>query len=229
MDVRKVSTFEELKRFDNSYRPTREIPNKFINDDHARIADMPTHGVKISHLIEGSQRIEDALKLYEMAYFAKADILELGCENGLSTYFMSSANHASGLKKTIYTVDISEEKVIKTLENLARFKWETNVIAKRSGATEYCEEMIQRGKKFDLIFVDHSHTYKDVLGVSKLFHLLCLNEGFVLYHDFYDSRNFDPSDKDYGVFQAVIEGLNPSQFTFLGIFGCIGMFQFNPQ
>ena len=41
--------------------------------------------------IEGWLWREDALKLYEMAYFARGNILELGCYHGLSTALLALA------------------------------------------------------------------------------------------------------------------------------------------
>jgi hypothetical protein len=52
------------------YQPTVAGFRQFINDHHRHYQECPTNGVLIDIGIQGQLRPEDALKLYEMAYFA---------------------------------------------------------------------------------------------------------------------------------------------------------------
>ena len=82
-------TYVELDRVGIAippYRPTVDLENGFIDSSHRQFATCP---VKDNILIQmknrrwfgttipGWLRREDALKLYEMSYFAAGDILEL--------------------------------------------------------------------------------------------------------------------------------------------------------
>jgi hypothetical protein len=76
------------------YRPTFDFPGDFVDEAQRRLALLPLKdGVLIQlensrwlgQTIRGWLRREDALKLYEIAYFASGDILELGSFHGLST------------------------------------------------------------------------------------------------------------------------------------------------
>jgi hypothetical protein len=49
--------------------------------------------------------------------------------------------------------------------------------------------------------------------------------GLCLFHDFNDTKNNDPENKDYGVSQAVFEGLPMDRFEFHGIFGCTALYR----
>lgn len=88
------------------YQPTYRFEGEFIDKDHAFYATCPMKEHLIDVGIEGWLRQEDALKLYEMAYFAQGPILELGSYHGLSTSILSLANYNSGLTKEIFSVEL---------------------------------------------------------------------------------------------------------------------------
>lgn len=217
--------FDELKSGTpyRPYKPTYAFQD-YINENHAYYETLPVEGHEIQAEIEGSLRKEDALKLYEMAYFAEGDILELGTDLGLSSYIMSVANHDSGLKKDITTIDINGSDVERAQENLVRTGYEKRVSVLRADAVTFLDELIEKKKTFSFIFVDHSHEYDYVIDAAKKMKLLVKGGGFCLYHDFNDRRNAVEENASYGVYQAVLEGTG-KEFQFYGVYGCTGLFK----
>ncbi len=80
-------SLEELGTTIPGYRPTFDFPGEFINRSHQFFSSCPVKDGILIQLkdrrwfgrpIEGWLTREDALKLYEIAYFATGDILELG-------------------------------------------------------------------------------------------------------------------------------------------------------
>lgn len=48
--------------------------------------------------------------------------------------------------------------------------------------------------------------------------------GFCLFHDYNDAKN-NQAEHDYGVYQAVMDGLDLARFEFYGIYGCTGLYR----
>jgi hypothetical protein len=81
---------EELGKRTPEYGPTYPISG-YIDAFHESLAHCKLNGKNIDLRIDGWLLREDALKLYEMAYFCQEAILELGTYHGLSTYIMAQA------------------------------------------------------------------------------------------------------------------------------------------
>jgi predicted O-methyltransferase YrrM len=82
-----------------------------------------------------------------------------------------------------------------------------------------------RGARFGMVFVDHSHAYGPVYQVCRELGRIVDAGGFCLFHDFNDPRNYDLADVDHGVYQAVVDGLAPADFTFYGLTGCLALYR----
>ena len=227
-------TLDELGARYPEYRPTFEFDRSYINASHATYSSCPVRdGILIQiknrpwfgSVIEGWLRREDALKLYELAYFVKNDILELGSYHGLSTSILSQANQQSPYHKQIYSVDLNPDYVRQTERNLRSRGLHKYITAICSDATAAIKTFIGEGKKFEFVFVDHSHAYEPVSEVCRVLGEVILAGGFCLFHDFNDPRNRESSEGDYGVYQAVMDNLPSDQFEFYGIYGCSGLFK----
>lgn len=216
------------------YRPTYPQAGPFLNSRHAALASCPVRdGVLIEmrtrrffgRRIEGWLRREDALKLYELAFCAEGEILELGSYHGLSTSILSQANHDSGLRKRLVTVDLDAANVRTTNRTLrARGLLRGAELICGEGAATV-RALAEAGRRFAFVFIDHAHAYAPVLGVCRELHRAVTPGGFCLFHDFNDVRNRDGADPDYGVYQAVLAGLDPDAFQFWGIYGCAGLYR----
>jgi hypothetical protein len=225
---------EALGTVVRSYQATFEFSGDSINENHAYLATCPIIGKWLIELrtnrtsgsvINGWLRREDALKIYEMAYFVSGDILELGTYHGLSTFILSQANADSPHKKHIYSVELDREAVAVAQQNLELAGLQNDVTLLVTDAQTAIREFAGQGKKFEFVFVDHSHSYDAVFNVCKDLDKIMLPEGFCLFHDFSDDRN-RLDDDDYGVYQGVMEGLNRREFQFYGIYGCAALYRF---
>jgi SAM-dependent methyltransferase len=216
------------------YRPTFDFPGDFVDEAQRRLALLPLKdGVLIQlensrwlgQTIRGWLRREDALKLYEIAYFASGDILELGSFHGLSTSILSSASRNSFRPKRIESVDLSPRSVFMTEWNLRRQGLKRGVRTFAGDALVEVKRRADRGARFGMVFVDHSHAYGPVYQVCRELGRIVDAGGFCLFHDFNDPRNYDLADVDHGVYQAVVDGLAPADFTFYGLYGCLALYR----
>jgi SAM-dependent methyltransferase len=162
---------------------------------------------------------EDALKLYEIAYMVSGDILELGSGFGLSTFVLSQANHDSPYEKRIFSVDIEPYCVNQTNLNLRSMGLERDVMTICDNALSSLKKFSSEEKKFDFVFIDHSHTYESVYGICRELKHIVAEGAFCLFHDFNDARNSDIDDCEYDVYKGVMDGLNKDDFDFYGIYG----------
>lgn len=217
------------------YRPTFDWGKDYIDRAHKFYLICPVQdGVLIQvrngrwwggTKIEGWLRRDDALKLYEMAYFARGDILELGSYHGLSTTILSEANRHSPYRKHIYSVDLSPECIKQTEHNLRVKGLSQGVTTLCAEATGVMKSLGSAGKKFAFVFIDHSHAYDPVYGVCCELDKVMLKGGFCLFHDFNDPRNREAHNQEYGVYQAVMAGLDATVFEFYGIYGCTALYR----
>jgi hypothetical protein len=226
---------EELGARIPPYHATFDFPGEFINESHKVFSTCPIRdGILIEikdrplvgSVIEGWLRREDSLKLYEIGYFVSGDILELGSYHGLSTSILSQANHDSPHKKSIYSVDLDPANIAMTNQHLSAMGLAGNVTTLCGDASSIVRGFAVTAAKFELVFVDHSHAYEPVFSVCRELGKIMVDGGFCLFHDFNDPRNRDAEDSNYGVYQAVIDGLDPNEFQFYGIYGCAALYRF---
>jgi len=212
------------RRFSRPFRKTYDYPGTFIDDAHRRLGE-GARDQMIDRGIDGWLLPDDALKLYELAYFGNGDILELGTFHGLSTSILVDAVAAAGRRNAIVTVDLSPELTAKARSNVARFPGSDRVEFLSMDATAAVERAHSQGRTFAFVFVDHSHRYEHVVPACRLLWSVVEPGGFVLFHDFNDPRNDDPKNDEYGVYQAVSESLSRKLFEFWGVYGCAGLFR----
>jgi hypothetical protein len=194
---------------------------RFINSDHARLSSAPRNGAIIDLDIPGWLRPQDALKLYEMAYFSKGDVLELGSYHGLSTSIMASALRHSGNGRCLTSLELDPAAASEAQRHV--LPWSDIVQITVGDARESCRHLIEQDRKFNFAFVDHSHTYDLVHAACIDLKSLMVPEGFALFHDYNDERN--GVDPDYGVWHAVRDAFADGSFEFYGIYGCTGLWR----
>lgn len=216
------------------YAPTYDFPPPFIDGAHREIAGYPLLDdaliqVKnrrwLGRVIPGWLRRDDALKLYELAYFARGDVLELGTYHGLSAAILARAARNSPIPKRVETIDLNPARTKAASRNLRSLGLLAQVTARSAEAVLAVREHAANRRQFAFVFVDHSHAYAPVYEVCRALDLIVAPGGFCLFHDFNDSRNRDPKNEDYSVFQAVGDGLDKRRFEFYGIYGCSGLYR----
>jgi SAM-dependent methyltransferase len=231
---------ESFQRLDEAgttippYRPTYDFPGPYLDSVHESLGTGPlrdgflvdrrTGGV-LGWPIRGWLRREDALKLYEIAYFAAGDILELGSFHGLSTSLLALARRAGPGFGRIDSVDLARNSVAMTRLNLLRQGLLHRVRVHRGDALAFVRARRAEGRRYAMAFVDHSHAYGPVYEVCRELSAVVSPGGFCLFHDFNDPRNYDPEDADHGVHQAVTGGLDPAAFEFYGLYGVVALYR----
>ncbi len=226
-------TLEELGSQFPQYQPTFELDEDFIKSRDTFFSNAKLNGGLIQirtrkwfgSIIDGRLRLDDALKLYEMAYYTTDNILELGSYHGLSTTIMAQAVSRSTRKKTIYTVDLQRQCIKATNKNLRSAGLINYVNTICGDATAIVKQFAGRNQKFQFVFIDHSHAYDPVYTVCRELQNIMVPGAFCLFHDFNDARNRESSHSGYGVYQAVQQGLDPKIFDFYGIYGCAALYR----
>jgi len=200
--------------------------SEFINEHHRFFAFCPIkEEILIDLGIPGWLRKEDALKLYEMAYFTGGHILELGTYQGLSTVILAQAVKDAGGGRLITSVDLDSTATAEAKGYLQQRELNTHVRLVCAAATQFCRELIGNEQTFGFVFIDHSHAYHHVAEICQLLPALLSQGGFCLFHDFNDARNSDVNDLAYGVSRAVYDTLNMKVFDFYGIYGCTALYR----
>jgi predicted O-methyltransferase YrrM len=203
---------------------------RFIDPFHRSLSQAPKNGINIDLGIEGWLRVADALKLYELAYFCPSDVLEFGTNRGLSTFVMAAALGTAEPQRRLVTVERNERYVEMARENLASRGLGATIEFLAADADDVGRAMITFGRRFGLCFVDHSHAYEAVASTCGQLPDLLEAGGFVVFHDFNDSRNsrrhdIGDSPNEYGVYAAVEDHLDRRHFSFFGVYGCCGVFR----
>jgi predicted O-methyltransferase YrrM len=212
------------------YDKTHYFEGEFINDSHRRIGIAPLGRMGIPICIDlgidGYLQREEALKLYELAYFNKGDALELGTHKGLSASLIASGlrDGAGGRLETI-DVDAQANKVAR--KNVSNRPGGGAVTFTLMDATKRLDEIRAEGRKVGFMFIDHWHGYKETFEAAERAKDILSPEGYILFHDFLDPGNTQ-ADHPYGVYQAVLDSFgDDGRMEFRGLFGSTALFQMN--
>lgn len=218
-------TLENLGKIWHPFIPTFSYPGTYLNRHHRVFAECPLHEGLIDIGIKGYLLPDDALKLYELAYCVRGDVLEFGCYHGLSTYILAMAISDSGARKKLLSNDVQPKAVTIASALLQRNQYDGFSDIQCCDTVSLCRKLVDEGRLFDLVFIDHSHTYEDVTSVCKVLDDLVSPGGMCLFHDYNNEWNADPSNHNYGVWQAVQDHLSTELFEFYGSYGCSGLFR----
>jgi hypothetical protein len=166
-------TAEEIGTTFPPYRPSHAFPGEYIDEFHSVIGSS-AQGPALINLdqmlgfaLDGWLRRADALKLYELAYFANGDVLELGSYHGLSTCILAKALRSSGRGRRILSVDLSLANSKKTTESLEAAGLQELAMTLCCDAATALKELGQKRQRFALVFIDHSHSYRPVYEVCR--------------------------------------------------------------
>jgi hypothetical protein len=221
-------SIEQIGHVIPPYKKTHDFESSFINKNHFSYSQIELNSdkttIKDPSGISGFLRREDALKIYELSYFSKGDIINFGTLFGLSAAIMSEAVYDSNKNNKILSVDKWGGVSKKAKYNLRAIYGNQNVDFVVKDGMEFLDNIIREKRKFGFIFVDHSHQYEDVFPLCKKINDVMSKDSFCLFHDYNDRRNFDDEEK-YGVHKAIEDGLSKNMFDFYGIFGACGLFK----
>jgi hypothetical protein len=91
-------------------------------------------------------------------------------------------------------------------------------------AVTFCQSAAREGRVFDLVFVDHDHSYESVLGVCRELAQLTAGGGYCLIHDWLDPRNFGEG-ATYGVVRGTRDGLDQRLMQPCGVYGAAALYR----
>jgi predicted O-methyltransferase YrrM len=205
-----------------AYRRTFDFPGEFIDAEHQAIASLPAPDGLIRITIPGFLRPADALTLYELAYFAPGEILELGSAWGLSTSILCRAAASAGRGRKIWSIEKIPEFQRATRQTVDSLGLDGHYRSIPEDADQAFRQLLSHRNRFGLIFVDHDHRYPAMRRICAALGRLLVPGGFALFHDFNDKRNISGPD-DYGIYRAVCEVLDEGEMSFLGVIGCCGL------
>jgi len=206
---------------DREYKPSYDWGSARLGDRHDRIADAVWH-------IPGWLAPEDALKLYELAYFASGPILEIGMYCGRSTTIMATAVADSGRDIPIISIDIDPLALAMTMRSLQAHGVERNVIL----ACSCLDDFVRAVPVFEpsLIFLDANHALEavsaDLTAMRK-----CATPGtLLLFHDYLpmslpETEGFPVSPGPIEVMEAIDDSWVAVGADFAGTFGASGLYQ----
>jgi predicted O-methyltransferase YrrM len=219
--------FDELDHIEAAYKPHYATPSEGISDCFRYIEAAPGGMLGLPFLIdlgiEGFLHKAEALTLYEMGYYSRGDILELGTHKGLSTSILAHAMHDRG-SGSLVTVDIEPATNAIAKSNLARLPGVERIDFRLNDAKAAMDKLKAADRTFGFIFVDHWHGYEATCDAATRVPGLLSAGGYVMFHDFFDASNRDP-DHVYGVYQAVIDIFGDDQrFIFAGAAGGAALF-----
>jgi len=174
--------------------------------------------------IDGYLNHHDALKIYELAFGAPGDVLELGTFRGLSTSIIARAleDRRGG---SLETVDMDGAGQAIARGNLDGRPGADRITFTVKDAAARLDELIQEGRRFGYVFVDHWHGYQATVDACKRLADVMVIGGYVQFHDFLTAQNFIATDIT-GVYVGVLDTLcRDDRFEFAGLAGCCGIFR----
>jgi cephalosporin hydroxylase len=202
--------------------PTFRFPGQFINNTHQAIARLPVDGGLIRDSIPGFLRPADALALYEHAYFATGDVLELGSAWGLSTRILCRAVQDSGRNSRVTSIEILpefQEATARAISNAGLTEFYESI---PGDAASQCDTLVAQSCRFAFAFIDHDHSHQATRRICTQLPALLQPGGYALFHDFNDARN-QAEPELYGVYRGVEELLQSPDFSFERTIGCCAL------
>jgi len=208
-----------------AYTPIYQRSTQWVDAEHEAIANLPVEGALIRGDVPGFLRPADALLLYEVAFYAPGNIMELGSAWGLSTSILCRAIRGSGRVARVTSIEIDPLFQKASLANIRNGRLEQFFEILAGSATERLPDLVSERKQFGMAFVDHDHSLAATREACTALEHLLMPGGFAVFHDFNDARNVD-EPAVYGVFKGVCEWLaHSTNFAYVGTIGCCGLVQ----
>jgi len=203
------------KTTDRGYEPTYEFPGDRINDQHVRASEVVAD-------VAGWLRPEDALKLYELAYFAHGPIVEIGSYRGKSTTILAMAARDAGHASPIVSIDVDPEAGPAVYAAARARGVQDRLVLVRSSAHGFFAANPSCSPA--LVFLDGDHTREGVTRDLGTLRAHVPNGGLILFHDFNDPGNPGNAAASIGVVEAVEDSWVPKDCAFGGVFGACGLY-----
>jgi predicted O-methyltransferase YrrM len=205
---------------DRRYVPSYLWGAPTLGDRHRRIRDAVWH-------IPGWLAEEDALKLYELAYFCDGPILEIGTFCGRSAAVMALALADRGSEVPLVTVDPDASILALAQRSLRSLGVEDRVLL----VCDTVDAFLRAAPGFrpELVFVDADHSATGVLADLAALRPCVEPDALLLFHDYVrgdvpDTTGFPVSAEPIEVAAAVDDSWVVEHAKFAGTFGWCGLF-----
>jgi predicted O-methyltransferase YrrM len=198
------------------YEPNYRTTGAFISEAHSRASELVAD-------VDGWLREEDALKLYELAFWAAGPILEVGTYRGKSGVLMATAARDAGSSAVVISLDTDGEAQARA-EAAARSHGVHGRLWPVLGSVA-AFFAANPGFAPSLVFLDGDHSYD---GVSRDLNTLSrhLPTGALLcLHDYFDPRNECSDCAEIDVRRAASESTLIRDCVFCGVFGASAVFR----
>ena len=163
------------EKHDRSYLPSYDWGNLTLNDRHSRIGDAAWD-------VPGWLSREDAMKLYELAYFAAGPILEIGTFCGKSAITMALALADAERPGPVVSVDTDPRAVILAHDYIKAHGVADRVILVCQSVTRFLAAV--PSFRPSLVFVDGDHSADAVRADLDALSPCVLPGTLVLFHDY---------------------------------------------
>jgi len=205
---------------DRAYRPSYQWGGETLSERHRRICDAVWH-------VPGWLSEEDALKLYELAYFCDGPILEIGTFCGRSAAVMGLALADRGSDVPFVTVDPDASILALAQRSLRSLHVEDRVVM----VCDTVDDFLRAAPDFRprLVFVDADHSAEGVRADLAALHSNVDPGTLLLFHDYLrgdvpDTTGFPVSAEPIEVAAAVDDSWVARHAAFAGTFGWCGLF-----
>jgi cephalosporin hydroxylase len=206
---------------DRGYVPSYDWGGDVLSDRHDRVADSVWD-------VPGWLAREDAMKLYELAFFAPGPILEIGTYCGRSVITMATALTDAGRRGPIVSVDTDPGAVMLAHRYVRSHRVEEKVVFVCQSVGRFLEAM--PGYRPSLVFVDGDHSADGVRSDLEALEPCLLPGALVLFHDYLpadvpDAAGFPMSPEPIEVREALAGSWLYEDGEFAGTFGRSALFR----
>ncbi len=201
---------------DGPYEPSFAFDDARLSPGHDAVHDEVAS-------IDGWLAPEDSLKLYELGYLAAGPFLEIGTYRGKSAAVITTALRDAGRAVEFYSLDIAGDDLELARATLAQRGLGQYVTLVHGSVTAFFRALPGFRPRF--VFIDGDHSAKGVARDLSALETRAPTGALLLFHDFRDARNEDPSDEDYGVPEAIGQSWVARDCEFAGTFGAAGLFR----
>jgi hypothetical protein len=206
---------------DRSYVPSYDWGGSSLGDRHDRIADGVWN-------IPGWLAEEDCRKLYELAYFSRGPILEIGTYGGRSAVTMALALRDAARQHPIVSVDIDPLAAVAAHRNACAHDVDDQIVLVCSSAARFLGHA--GGFLPDLVFVDGDHSEAGVRGDLAAIAPVVRPGTLLLFHDYLpaeipDTRGFLVQPRPIEVAPTVADSWVADCADFAGTFGWSGLYR----
>lgn len=206
-----------------AYQPSFGYGDHYIDDYHRGLADAEAPTALIDIGIPGWLRLADALKLYELTYFADGDTLIVGGHRGLAPAIAGHALCNARRGRALHVIDDSAAATAEAEGHVLR----TGATASFAAGEPHAQiaALMPGGRRFGFAFLDNLAGAAHAASILAACLPVLRAGAFILVHDFNERPGPAPAnDVASGVFDAARD----RQLQFLGLYGSTGLFRVPP-